>query len=134
MSETKNTETGLVSKGDAVLGKSLIEAAQQQNRETLRNQVVGHVREFMMNLNKQRLYLESTQANIALLEEKLAALEAGAFTVATYGQITFTDPVLNKATTSMAECVNCGYSARGLQPPEAYYGPDSNDIRTQRRR
>jgi hypothetical protein len=113
--EKTDIATGLVTTGKAFareLGSSLVEAAQAENRKVLQGQVLGKVQELLMQLQKQRRYLDSTQANIALLEQKVKAVEAGEFTVSSYGVIAYTDKALDKAVTSMVECVNCGHSAR----------------------
>lgn len=108
----KDIVTGLTTAGGKELGKGLIEAAQKQNREAFQSAVVGHVQTILVQLSKQRDYRASVDANIALLEAKARAIEAGEFTVSTYGAITFNDKALQEGVVSMRECTNCGYGGR----------------------
>lgn len=108
----KDIVTGLTTTGTKKFGKSLIEQAQEKNREALQGAVVGKVQEILVHVTKQREYIAQSQKNVALLEDQVAAIEAGAFNVSPYGVITFHDEDLQKGVVKMAECTNCGYSGR----------------------
>jgi hypothetical protein len=111
---TTGRETGLEISGS--LGAGLIAAAQEANRVAMQSAAIGKVQELMTQLRKQRDYRQNADENIALLERKLAAVERGEIKVSPYGQITFLDAALQKATIGMAECVNCGYSRTRTDP------------------
>lgn len=111
--ETEGTETGLAKIIPTDLeGGSLIKAAQAENRKWLQKEVVQRVQELLHNLRVQRDYLESTKSNIALLEKKLAAIEAGEFAANLRGRITFSDSALQQEVIAMKECINCGYGKK----------------------
>jgi hypothetical protein len=115
----KEAVTGLMRVGDKAFGSSLVKAAQQKNRENLEGQVVARVQDLLVHLQKQRDYRAQTDANIALLERKLHAIESGAFTLSPYGVLTFNDVGLERGVVAMAECTNCGHQLRrkpGLDP------------------
>ena len=109
-----SVETGMISVTKK-LGASLLEEAQKANRKTLQDAVVGKVQDLLMRLTKQREYREQCDRNIALLEEKIAAIEAGAFELSPYGSITLSDKDLHAEEVHMAECVNCGMSKTNVR-------------------
>lgn len=108
----KPVETGLSTVGDKTFGKSLVAAAQAKNREAVGSAVVGKVQEILVHVQKQKDYIRQSEANVALLEQQIRAIEAGAFTVSVYGVITLNDKELNAGVVRMAECSNCGHSGR----------------------
>lgn len=112
MGVKKIIETGLQTIGGAAFGKGLIAAAQKQNREALQGAVVGKVQEILVHISKQRDYIAQSHKNVELLESQVRAIEAGEFSVSTYGVISFTDKELQVGEVRMTECPNCGYSGR----------------------
>lgn len=104
--------TGLTTIGNKEFGAGLLAAAQKENREALQRATVGKVQEVLVALSKQRDYMRQCEKNIAMLQAKVKAFEAGEFTVSTYGVITFNDKELEKGVVRMLECKNCGYGGR----------------------
>lgn len=102
-------ETGLITKGNAELGKALLEAATKQNQQAAQSVVLSRVQEIMRELHQQRDYVEQAKQNIAILEGRLKAIESGDFAIERNGVMSFSDPEISKQVLLNADCPSCGW-------------------------
>lgn len=86
-------------------GKNLIEAAQQQNQKALIDYAVGEVSNLNNMIDHCERNIELSRKAIAVYRKRLAAIEAGKFTInrggsinnpQTIGHIVYHDPALNE--------------------------------------
>jgi hypothetical protein len=108
----KDIVTGLTTTGTKALGKGLVEAAQEKNREAMQGAVVGKVQEILVHVQKQKDYIAQSEANVDLLEAAGPRDRAGEFTVSSTASSRSTTRTLRAGVVRMAECTNCGYSGR----------------------
>ena len=104
----KKVETGLELRRNQ-FRKALIHAAAEENREIFKKQLLGHVQEILMQIQKQRDYILNAENNVKILKAKIRAIENNEITVDNYGAITFKDVEVQRGVVFMKECKNCGY-------------------------
>ena len=80
----------------AIIGKALVETAQKDNNEAIKDAIISGVATILKDINHQKLSIEVAQARIDLQDRRISALQSGEFKIdEVTGTVVFDDNILN---------------------------------------